>query len=46
VGLAASALGVLLGWAVHHVFVWLLAGWWSRPAGGQPLAGGWAWAWA
>jgi putative ABC transport system permease protein len=26
VGLAASALGVLLGWAVHHVFVWLLAG--------------------
>ena len=26
VGLAASAVGVLLGWAVHHVFVWLLAG--------------------
>ena len=26
VGLLASALGVLLGWAVHHVFVWLLAG--------------------
>ena len=26
VGLAASAAGVLLGWAVHHVFVWLLAG--------------------
>jgi putative ABC transport system permease protein len=26
VGLVASALGVLLGWAVHHVFVWLLAG--------------------
>ena len=26
VGLFASALGVLLGFAVHHVFVWLLAG--------------------
>ncbi|MEG0149975.1 MAG: FtsX-like permease family protein [Comamonas sp.] len=26
VALAASAAGVLLGWAVHHVFVWLLAG--------------------
>jgi putative ABC transport system permease protein len=26
VGLVASLLGVLLGWAVHHVFVWLLAG--------------------
>ncbi len=26
VGLLASALGVLLGWAMHHVFVWLLAG--------------------
>ena len=26
VGLVASAAGVLLGWAVHHVFVWLLAG--------------------
>jgi len=26
VGLTASAAGVLLGWAVHHVFVWLLAG--------------------
>lgn len=25
-GLAASAAGVLLGWAMHHVFVWLLAG--------------------
>jgi len=26
VGLAASALGVVIGWAVHHVFVLLLAG--------------------
>lgn len=26
VGLIASVLGVLLGYAVHHVFVWLLAG--------------------
>lgn len=26
IGLAASAAGVLLGWAVHHIFVWLLAG--------------------
>lgn len=26
IALAASAAGVLLGWAVHHVFVWLLAG--------------------
>ena len=26
VGLAASVLGVALGFAVHHVFVWLLAG--------------------
>jgi len=26
IGLAASALGVALGWAVHHVFVLLLAG--------------------
>ena len=26
VGLLASALGVLVGWSVHHVFVWLLAG--------------------
>jgi putative ABC transport system permease protein len=26
VGLAGSVLGLLLGWAVHHVFVWLLAG--------------------
>jgi putative ABC transport system permease protein len=26
VGLAASLAGVLVGWAVHHVFVWLLAG--------------------
>ena len=26
IGLAASAAGVLLGWAIHHVFVWLLAG--------------------
>ncbi|MBK1615287.1 ABC transporter permease [Rubrivivax gelatinosus] len=25
-GLAASAAGVTVGWAVHHVFVWLLAG--------------------
>lgn len=26
VGLVASTLGVALGWAVHHAFVWLLAG--------------------
>ena len=26
IGLASSLAGVLLGWAVHHVFVWLLAG--------------------
>jgi putative ABC transport system permease protein len=26
VGLFGSLLGVLLGWAVHHVFVWLLSG--------------------
>ncbi len=26
VGLLASSLGVLVGWVVHHVFVWLLAG--------------------
>ena len=26
VGLVASAAGVLLGWAVHYAFVWLLAG--------------------
>ena len=26
IGLASSAAGVLLGWGVHHVFVWLLAG--------------------
>ncbi|RGE44252.1 ABC transporter permease [Comamonas testosteroni] len=26
IGLAASAAGVLLGWGMHHVFVWLLAG--------------------
>ena len=26
VGLLASVAGVLLGFAVHHVFVWLLAG--------------------
>ena len=26
VGLASSLAGVLLGWGVHHVFVWLLAG--------------------
>lgn len=26
VGLIASVAGVLLGWAAHHVFVWLLAG--------------------
>jgi putative ABC transport system permease protein len=25
-GLVASAAGVLLGWGVHHAFVWLLAG--------------------
>ena len=26
IGLAASVAGVLLGWGVHHIFVWLLAG--------------------
>jgi putative ABC transport system permease protein len=26
VGLAASLAGIAVGWAVHHVFVWLLAG--------------------
>lgn len=26
IGLLASGLGVLLGYAIHHVFVWLLAG--------------------
>ena len=26
VGLVASAVGIALGWAVHHGFVWLLAG--------------------
>lgn len=26
IGLAASAAGVMLGWVIHHVFVWLLAG--------------------
>jgi len=26
VGLLASAVGIALGWAVHHAFVWLLAG--------------------
>lgn len=26
VGVLGSLLGVVLGWAVHHVFVWLLAG--------------------
>jgi putative ABC transport system permease protein len=26
VGLMASAVGIALGWAVHHAFVWLLAG--------------------
>ena len=26
IALAASGAGVLLGWAVHHVFIWLLAG--------------------
>jgi putative ABC transport system permease protein len=39
VGLAASAAGVLLGWAVHHVFVALLAGLVSStlpPAGPMP----------
>lgn len=38
VGLCASALGVLLGWGVHHVFVWLLAG--LVPAG-LPAPGWW-----
>lgn len=38
VGLAASAVGVLLGWAVHHVFVWLLAG---LVEAGLPAPDGW-----
>jgi putative ABC transport system permease protein len=39
VGLVASLLGLALGWAVHHVFVWLLAGLMNAslpPAGLQP----------
>lgn len=38
VGLVASALGVALGWAVHYVFVWLLAG---LVQGALPAAGAW-----
>ena len=36
VGLLASAAGVLLGWAVHWIFVWLLAG--LVPAGLPPAS--------
>ncbi|WP_298831748.1 FtsX-like permease family protein [uncultured Piscinibacter sp.] len=38
VGALASALGVVLGFAVHHVFVWLLAG---LVDGALPEAGVW-----
>ncbi len=38
VGALASAAGVLLGFAVHHVFVWLLAG---LVNASLPQAGGW-----
>ncbi|MBT9526014.1 MAG: ABC transporter permease [Rhizobacter sp.] len=38
VGLLASAAGVLLGFAVHYVFVWLLAG---LVNAGLPAATGW-----
>jgi putative ABC transport system permease protein len=38
VGLLASALGVALGFAVHHVFVWLLAG---LVDGALPAVGWW-----
>jgi putative ABC transport system permease protein len=40
-GLMASALGVLLGWLLHHVFVWVLAGLVDTalpPASGYPVA--------
>ncbi len=43
VGLLASLLGLLVGWAVHHVFVWLLAGLVQSslpPAGWRPAAFG------
>jgi putative ABC transport system permease protein len=38
VGLASSAAGVLLGWAIHHVFVLLLAG---LVESALPAAGAW-----
>jgi hypothetical protein len=40
-GLLASALGVLLGWLLHHVFIWVLAGLVDTalpPASGYPVA--------
>ena len=40
-GLLASALGVVLGWLLHHVFVWVLAGLVDTalpPASGYPVA--------
>ena len=43
VGLLASVLGIALGWAVHHAFVWLLAGLVSAslpPAGLAPAVFG------
>ncbi len=39
-GLLASAMGVLLGWLLHHVFVWVLAGLIDAalpPASGYPV---------
>ncbi|MFT3666523.1 ABC transporter permease [Piscinibacter sp.] len=38
VGLLASALGLAIGFGVHHVFVWLLAG---LVDGALPAPGGW-----
>ncbi len=38
VGLVASAIGVAIGWGVHHVFVWLLAG---LVEAGLPAPSGW-----
>ena len=40
VGLLASGTGVALGWALHHVFIWLLAGLVGQdlPAAGLPPA--------
>jgi len=38
VGLVASAIGVAMGWGVHHVFVWLLAG---LVEAGLPAPSGW-----